>query len=320
MSEVLRRLRRTEGLRQLFAETRVSPKQLVYPIFIKEGLDGFEPIESMPGQARIGLNQLPDIIKRAEDAGIGGLLLFGLPISKSPLGDSARDTNGIIPLALQIIKATGTRLPITTDICLCGYTDHGHCGILKGESVDHERTRVLLAEIAVAHATAGADIVAPSSMVDGQVGAIRESLDQHNLKETAILGYSAKFASAFYGPFREAADSTPAFGDRRAYQHDPLNLRHARREILQDVAEGADAVMIKPGQPYLDVVRMAKETVDVPVAIYQVSGEYAMIRAAAERGWIDEKRVILESLAAFSRAGADLIITYFALEAAPWLT
>lgn len=315
MSDVLRRLRRTTGLRRLFAEfDPIEPRRLIYPVFVKEGLSGAEPIPSMPGQARLGLDLLPSLAHKALERGLGGLLVFGLPIRKDALGSAACDPGGVVSQCVHILKSSAPDLPVWTDVCLCGATDHGHCGVLVDGGLDHEATCERLAAIATVHARAGADAVAPSSMVDGQVRAIRLALDAAGHGETAVIGYSAKFASAYYGPFREAAGSTPSFGDRKAYQHDPANLRHARREVLQDEAEGADAVMVKPGMAYLDIVRMAREATDLPLVAYQVSGEYSMIKAAAERGWLDERAAVAETLLAFRRAGADLVISYFALQ------
>jgi porphobilinogen synthase len=319
MTERLRRLRRTPALREAFREVRAHPSNLVYPIFVSESATEREPIASMPGQYRLPLRGVADVAMEAEKAGIGGILIFGLPASKDDLATHSRRDDGIVQNAIGEAKAASPGLVVMTDVCVCSYTTHGHCGVLVGDQVHNDKTVELLAEMALSHARAGADIVAPSSMMDGQVAAIRAALDDADLPDVAIMGYSSKFESGFYGPFREAADSAPAFGDRASYQHDPSNLRHARREILADAAEGADILMVKPGLAYLDIVQLARDISDLPVAVYNVSGEYSMVKAAAERGWLDERRIVLETLIAFRRAGADIILTYFALEAAKWL-
>jgi len=319
MSDRLRRLRRTPALRALVRETRVQASDLIYPIFVSEHATEPEPIPSMPGQYRLPLKAVGEIAKKTNQAGIGALLIFGLPKSKDDRASSCYDKNGIVQNAVQEAKNASPNLVVATDVCVCAYTPHGHCGVLNGHEVANDETLKLLAAMAVSHAEAGADIVGPSSMMDHQVRALRQGLDDANLTETTIMAYSSKFASAFYGPFRDAADSAPSFGDRASYQHDPANLRHARRELQADVQEGADILMVKPGLAYLDVVRLARETSDLPVAVYNVSGEYAMVKAAAEKGWLDERRIVLETMLAFRRAGADLIITYHAPEAALWL-
>jgi porphobilinogen synthase len=317
--ERLRRLRRTPAIRDLVRETRFDSGDLIYPIFISETAAAPEPIPSMPGQHRLPVSAVVEKAREACGLGVGALLLFGLPASKDASATSALEPDGVVPRAVREIKQALPNAVIMTDVCVCGYTDHGHCGILEGPDVDNDRTLELLAQMAVHHARAGADVVAPSAMMDGQVQALRAALDDEGFQETAVMGYSAKFSSAFYGPFRDAADSSPSFGDRATYQHDFGNPRHARREILADVREGADIVMVKPGLAYLDVIRMARETTDLPIAAYNVSGEYSMVKAASERGWLDERKTVLETLTAFRRAGADLIITYYALEAAQWL-
>lgn len=319
MFERLRRLRRTPALRALTKETRIAPSDLIYPIFVSETAREPEPIVSMPGQSRLPISAVAATAVTARQAGIGAILIFGLPATKDEFAVGARRVDGIVPQAIEAAKSACPELVVMTDVCVCAYTPHGHCGVLSGKEIDNDETLHLLMDMAEAHARAGADVVAPSAMMDGQVSALRRRLDANRYVSTAVMGYSSKFASAFYGPFREAADSAPSFGDRASYQHDPANLRHARREILADEAEGADILMVKPGLAYLDVVRLARETSDLPVAVYNVSGEYSMIKAAVERGWLDERRVVLETLTAFRRAGADLIITYFALEAAQWL-
>ncbi len=311
-----RRLRRTAATRALVQETRLSPAQLVAPIFVCAGQDVREPIASMPGHARLS----PDLAAAEAAAlgalGIGAVLLFGIPGHKDGEGAAAWSADGPVPAAIGRIKAVAPALAVWADVCLCEYTDHGHCGVVDGERVDNDATLPLLARAAVAYAAAGADAVAPSDMMDGRVGVIRDALDAAGHIETAIVAYAVKYASAFYGPFREAAGSTPQFGDRRAYQMDPPNVREAIREALADVDEGADLVMVKPALPYLDVIRAVRERVDVPIAAYQVSGEYAMLCAAAERGWIDRPRAAMETALAVRRAGADILITYFARELA----
>lgn len=319
MSEVLRRLRRTDSLRRLVRETSVLPSDFIYPIFVREGVREAEPIVSMPGQFRHPVSAVPGLVRELKSAGVPAILIFGLPTEKDDRASSATAKNGVVQDAIKAAKDASPETVVMTDVCICAYTPHGHCGVLRDQAIDNDATLPLLSAMAVSHAQAGADVVAPSSMMDNQVGAIRCALMQSGLNETAVMGYSAKFASGFYGPFREAADSAPSFGDRSSYQHDPANVRHARREILQDVAEGADILMVKPGLAYLDIIRVAREISDLPLAAYSVSGEYSMLKAAAERGWLDEKRIALETLTAFRRAGADLVITYYALEAARWL-
>ncbi|MEZ0324510.1 MAG: porphobilinogen synthase [Fimbriimonas sp.] len=314
MFERLRRLRRTAGLRELVRETRLSASELIYPIFISETATEREPIASMPGQSRLPISEVGKAAREAEAAGIGALLVFGLPREKDERATQSWSRTGIVQEAIRAAKDACPGLVVMTDVCVCAYTPHGHCGILKGDEVNNDQSLELLAEMAVSHAEAGADVVAPSSMMDGQVAAIREAL-----QDTPIMAYSAKFSSAFYGPFRDAADSAPSFGDRASYQHDFANLRHARRELIADEEEGADILMVKPGLAYLDVVRLARETSDLPIAAYNVSGEYSMVKAAAERGWLDERKIVLETLNAFRRAGADMVITYHAMDAARWL-
>ena len=311
-----RRLRRTEGLRRLIRETRVEVDGLVYPIFVKEGRGLREPIASMPGQNRLSVDHLAAEIRDVHSLGIPAVILFGIPARKDESGSSAVKLDGVVPQAVRACKDTAADLVVITDVCIDEYTSHGHCGILKGEEVDNDATLEVLGEMALAHARAGADIVAPSDMMDGRVGYIRETLDENDLEHTAIMSYAVKYASAFYGPFREAADSAPRFGDRRGYQMDPANGREAIREVTLDVQEGADIVMVKPALAYLDVIARVREEVDLPVAAYNVSGEYAMLKAAAERGWIDGDRVMMETLLGIRRAGADLILTYHAKEAA----
>jgi porphobilinogen synthase len=315
----MRRLRQTPAIRDLVRETTLRIDDLVYPYFVIAGENIRNPIPSMPGVFQLSIgNLLPDV-REAVKLGIKAVLLFGLPAHKDSAATGAYDSEGIVQLAVRAIKDEFPDLVVITDVCLCEYTDHGHCGVIVNEGVDNDGTLPILAAEALAHAKAGADIVAPSDMMDGRVRAIRDALDGNGFRSVPILAYAAKYASGFYGPFRDAAESTPAFGDRRAYQMDPANVREAVKEILSDVAEGADMVMVKPALSYLDVVRAAKEATNVPLATYNVSGEYAMVKAAAERGWIDGKRVTLEILTSMKRAGADLILTYHAKEAAEWL-
>ncbi|MGH2385042.1 MAG: porphobilinogen synthase [Candidatus Limnocylindria bacterium] len=310
-----RRLRRTPALRALVRETRLHPSMLVAPLFVRPGRGVREEIGSMPGQHRLSVDQLPAQVEQLLDAGVRSVLLFGLPESKDAEGSGAWADDGVVQQGVRALRsAAGDGLAIIADVCLCEYTSHGHCGVLHDASVDNDATLPLLARTAVSLATAGADVVAPSAMMDGQVAAIREVLP-----ETPILAYAAKHASAFYGPFREAADSTPAFGDRRTYQMDPANGREAMLEILADLEEGADMIMVKPALPALDLVAAARELTSVPIAAYQVSGEYAAICAAAERGWLDRRAAALESLTAIARAGAGIIVTYFAADVAGWL-
>lgn len=315
-----RRLRRTTALRALARETRLHPEMLVAPLFVRAGSGIREPIGSMPGQDRLSVDQLEREAERLLRAGVRSVLLFGLPEHKDEEGSGAWIDDGIVQSAIRALRrSAGDELAVIADVCLCEYTSHGHCGVLRGTTVDNDATLPLLARSAVSLAEAGADVVAPSAMMDGQVAAIRAALDAAGATDTAVLAYAAKHASAFYGPFREAADSAPAFGDRRSYQMEAANGRDAMREILADVAEGADMVMVKPALPALDLVAAARSATDVPVAAYQVSGEYAAICAAAERGWLDRRAVALESLTAIARAGAGIIVTYFAAEAAGWL-
>jgi porphobilinogen synthase len=314
-----RRLRRTDALRALVRETRVAPDQLVYPLFVVPGAGVRREIPTLPGQYYVSADTIAAECERACAAGVRAVLLFGLPSAKDDVGSAAWDKAGPVQSAVRAIRASLPDVTILTDVCLCEYTSHGHCGVLRGDSVDNDATLPLLARTAVSHARAGADVVAPSDMMDGRVAAIRAALDAEGCAETVILSYAAKYASAFYGPFRDAAGSTPQHGDRRGYQMDAPNVREAVREVQLDVAEGADIVMVKPALAYLDVIRAVRESVTVPVAAYNVSGEYAMIRAAAARGWIDERRAILETLTAIRRAGADIILTYHAVEAAQWM-
>ena len=316
----LRRLRRTSALRGLVRETELSPGHLVLPLFVTHGEDKREPVESMPGVERLTISHLADEAGEIAALGIPAVLLFGIPAHKDEAASGAYDDEGIVQLAVRALKQAQPDLTVITDVCLCEYMSHGHCGVVRDDGeVDNDISLELLAKTATSHAEAGADAVAPSDMMDGRVGAIRAQLDSEGHSSVPIVAYSAKFASSFYGPFRDAANSTPAFGDRRGYQMDPANAREAVREAKLDVAEGADIVMVKPALPYLDVIRRVREAVDAPVAAYNVSGEYAALKAAAERGWLDERGVVLETLTAIRRAGADVIVTYHAKEAARWL-
>jgi porphobilinogen synthase len=309
-------MRRREALRRLVRETRIAGEQLVQPLFVVPGTNVEKPVGSMPGVAQLSVDRTAEECRRLVDAGVSAVLLFGIPETKDAQGSGAVAADGIVPRALAAIRRATPDLLLITDVCLCEYTDHGHCGVLRDGEVDNDPTLELLAAEALAHARAGADIVAPSDMMDGRVGAIRRALDAAGFAHLPILSYAAKFASGFYGPFREAAESTPAFGDRRGYQMDPANVEEALREVALDVEEGADMVMVKPALPYLDVIRRVKERFGYPVAAYQVSGEYAMIKAAAANGWIDEARAVEETLTAIRRAGADVVITYFAKDVA----
>jgi porphobilinogen synthase len=311
-----RRLRRNEPLRRLVQETDLSPRHLVYPLFVVPGNGIRREIPSLPGQFHLSVDKLPDVAREAKSLGILGVILFGIPSRKDPLGSEAYDPDGIIQRAIKELKNSVPDLVVITDVCLCEYTDHGHCGVLKGETVDNDATLELLARTAVSQARAGADVVAPSDMMDGRVGAIRRALDEEGFSDVSILSYAAKYCSAFYGPFREAADSAPKFGDRKSYQMDPPNWREALREVAMDIEEGADIVMVKPAMPYLDVIARVKEEFFYPVAAYQVSGEFAMIKAADRLGWVDGNRAMMECLVAIRRAGADFVLTYAALEVA----
>jgi porphobilinogen synthase len=312
----LRRLRRTPTLRRMVRETRLSRDDLVLPLFVVEGRGVREPVASMPGVLRFSVDSVVTEAKQVRDAGIPAVLLFGIPDQKDARGSGADAAGGVVQRAVDAIKSAEPDLCVITDVCLCEYTDHGHCGIVEKGDVANDPTLERLAAAALSHARAGADVVAPSDMMDGRVAAIRSALDAHGFDGVAILAYAAKFASAYYGPFREAAESTPRFGDRRSYQMDPPNRREALREMRADLEEGADVLMVKPALPYLDVLADARREFDVPLAAYHVSGEYAMIQAAAERGWLDGERAIDEALIAIKRAGADLILTYAAKQVA----
>jgi len=321
MTIKLSRLRRHENLRRLVRETELNAADFVYPLFIKQGLKEKYPITSMPGQYQLGLMHLEEEVHHITKLGIPAVLLFGIPAHKDQQGSSACDPDGIIPQAIRKIKSIAPDLLIISDICFCEYTDHGHCGIITTDNhIHHAATAALLAKQSIIHAEAGCDIIAPSGMIDGMVKTIREGLDNAGFQSVPILSYAVKFSSALYGPFREAAEGAPKFGSRAAHQMDPANQREALREVRQDVAEGTDMIIIKPAAYYLDIIRQTRDHFpEIPLAAYQVSGEYAMIKAAAEAGWLDEKKTVLESLIAIKRAGADFIITYFAKDAANWL-
>jgi len=315
----MRRLRRTATLRRMMRETTLSPDDLIYPLFVTHGQNVKRPIESMPGCSQLSIGNLLPEIREIRELGIPAVLLFGIPAHKDAGASSAYDPEGVVQLAVKAIKDEAPELVVVTDVCLCEYMDHGHCGVVQDGEVVNDVTLELLAKMAVSHAEAGVDIVAPSDMMDGRVAAIRNALDDDGFTDSAIMSYSAKFASAFYGPFRDAAGSAPMFGDRRTYQMDPPNGEEAVREVLLDIEEGADIVMVKPALAYLDVIKAVKQETKFPLAAYNVSGEYAMLKAAAANGWLDEQRSVLELLTGIKRAGADLIITYHAKDAVRWL-
>ncbi len=314
-----RRLRRNELLRSFVRETRLSTEGLVYPMFVGPGTRVRSEVRSMPGIYQQSVDQLLEECREVEQLGIPAVILFGLPERKDERGTEAHAATGVVQRAIEAIRRANLKLLVVTDVCLCEYTSHGHCGVVEDGEVLNDPTLEILAEIALSHARAGADLVAPSDMMDGRVGAIRRKLDAHGFTQVAILAYAAKYCSGFYGPFREAAQSAPQFGDRRSYQMDPANVREALREVALDLEEGADLVMVKPALPYLDVIRRVREQFAVPVAAYNVSGEYAMVKAAAQNGWLDEQRVVLEILTGIRRAGADIILTYHAKDVARWL-
>ena len=315
----LRRMRRTEPIRRMVRETALAPGDLVYPMFVVHGRSVRREIDSMPGCFHLSPDEA---VREAEEAlglGVPAVLLFGIPASKDSVGSEAYAEDGVVQLAVRALKAELPELVVITDVCLCEYTDHGHCGIVVGGQVDNDRSLELIARTALSHAEAGADMVAPSDMMDGRVGAIRSCLDEGGLRDVPIMSYAAKYASAFFGPFRVAAESAPQFGDRKGYQMDPANVREAMREIELDIQEGADVIMVKPALPYLDVIARARARFDLPLAAYSVSGEYAMLKAAAQNGWLDERSAVLEALTGIKRAGADIILTYHAKDAARWL-
>ena len=314
-----RRLRRNEALRGLIRETRITAAGLIYPMFVCPGSKVRQEVGSMPGVHQQSADQIVEECREVEQLGLPGVILFGLPETKDALGTSSLAADGVVQRAISSIRKANLKLLVLTDVCLCEYTDHGHCGVIENGEVVNDATLTILADQALSHAHAGADIVAPSDMMDGRVAAIRQKLDEHHFENVAILSYAAKYCSGFYGPFREAAQSAPQFGDRRSYQMDPANAREALKEVALDLEEGADMVMVKPALPYLDIVRRVRDRFDVPVAAYNVSGEYAMVKAAAQKGWLDEQRVVLEILTGIHRAGADIILTYHAKDAARWL-
>jgi porphobilinogen synthase len=314
-----RRLRRSEALRGMVRETRLTTAGLVYPMFVCPGAKVRQEVSSMPGVFQQSADQIVEECREVESLGIPVVILFGLPESKDARGSSSLAATGVVQRAIEAIRKAKLRLLVVTDVCLCEYTDHGHCGVIEKGEVANDATLPILAEQALSHARAGADIVAPSDMMDGRVGAIRRALDTNGFSDIAILSYAAKYCSGFYGPFREAAQSAPQFGDRRSYQMDPANAREALKEVAQDLDEGADMVMVKPALPYLDIIRRVRDRFDVPVAAYNVSGEYAMVKAAAQKGWLDEKRVVLEILTGIQRAGASIILTYHAKDVSRWL-
>lgn len=314
-----RRLRASENLRSMVRETRISKSDLIYPMFVVEGENIKNPVESMPNVYQYSLDRIDEILNEVEKSGISGILIFGVPKHKDEYATEAYNDNGITQQAVRYIKKNYPSLIIIADVCLCEYTSHGHCGVVCGEKILNDETLPLLSKMAVSLAKAGADIIAPSDMMDGRVSAIRNALDENGFIDTPILSYSAKFASAYYSPFRDAAESAPEFGDRKTYQMDYANGREALREIADDISEGADMVMVKPALAYLDIIKSAREKFDLPLVVYNVSGEYAMVKAAAQNGWIDEKKIVSENMIAIKRAGADIIITYHALDVAKWI-
>jgi porphobilinogen synthase len=311
----MRRLRGNPQLRDLVRETRLDAAQLIYPVFVRPGKGIVSPISSMPGQSQFSVDTLVEMLARAMEHGLRSTILFGIPSMKDAVGSEAYAKDGIIQQTVRALKKELPEMLVFTDVCMCEYTDHGHCGVLDGETVDNDKTLELLAKEAVSHAKAGADVIAPSDMMDGRVAAIRDALDDNGFEKVPILSYAAKFASSYYGPFRDAAESPPSFGDRKSYQMDPANGEEALREVELDIAEGADMVMVKPGTPYLDILWRVKEAFGLPTGAYHVSGEYAMLKAAAANGWIDHDKVLMETLIGFRRAGADFILTYGAVDA-----
>lgn len=314
-----RRLRATPAMRKMVRETRLSAADMIYPIFVEEGEGLTAPVDSMPTVYRYSIDRLEEILPQIAESGIAGLLIFGVPKHKDEFATEAYCDEGVTQQAIRYIKKNYPELIVIADVCLCEYTSHGHCGVICGEKILNDETLPLLSKMAVSMAKAGADIIAPSDMMDGRVAAIRAALDENGYIDVPIMSYSAKFASGYYSPFRDAADSAPSFGDRKTYQMDPANRREALREIADDIEEGADMVMVKPALPYLDILREARDMTDLPLAAYNVSGEFSMVKAAAKLGWIDEKRIVMENMTAIKRAGADIIITYHALDAAKWL-
>jgi porphobilinogen synthase len=311
-----RRMRQSEAFRRMIRETHLTPDDLILPLFAIDGKGVRNPIESMPGHFQLSIDELIPTARQAVELGIPAIMLFGVPKHKDALATSAYAKSGIVQTAVKAVKNALPDLMVITDVCLCQYTDHGHCGVVEGNVIDNDSSLELIARTALSHAQAGADMVAPSDMMDGRITEIRDTLDENNLSHVPIMSYAAKYCSAYYGPFRKAAGSAPQFGDRRTYQMDPANAMEAIREVTMDVEEGADIIMVKPALAYLDIICRVRQEIDLPVAAYNVSGEYAMIKAAAEKGWLDEKKIMLETLTAIKRAGADIILTYFALEAA----
>ena len=316
----LRRLRKNKNLRRMIRETRLSVDNLIYPLFVTFGKGIKDEISSMPGNYRFSVDKITEEVKEAQDLGIPAIILFGIPEHKDEVGSEAYNKCGVVQEAVRAIKSATPEMIVITDVCIDEYTSHGHCGLVKGDEILNDPTLELLSKMALTHVEAGADMVAPSDMMDGRVGAIRKSLDDHGFQDIPIMAYSAKYASAFYGPFREAADSEPKFGDRKSYQMDPPNSEEAMREVVLDIEEGADIVMVKPALSYLDIIYRVKNEFDLPVAAYNVSGEFSLIKAAGQKGWVDEERVMMEALISIKRAGADMILTYFAKQAARILT
>jgi len=314
-----RRLRKNPAIRSMVRETSLSPSDFIYPIFVDETITKAVPVKSMPGVSRIPLSDVGKVTKQTASLGIPGIILFGIPAEKDAVGSGGWDSEGIVQKAIREAKNASPESYVIADTCFCEYTDHGHCGVLDGHEVDNDATLANLQKEAVSYAEAGIDMVAPSGMMDGMIGAIRAGLDSSGFENLPIMSYAVKYASAYFGPFRDAADSTPSFGDRASYQMDPANSREALREAMLDIEEGADILMVKPGLAYMDIIRSVKDATDLPMAVYNVSGEYAMVKAAAEKGWIDEKRVVLETMLSFKRSGADIILSYHALDAARWL-
>ncbi|MFC1536511.1 porphobilinogen synthase [Pseudomonadota bacterium] len=314
-----RRLRKNPAIRSMVRETSLSPSDFIYPIFVDETITEAVPVKSMPGVSRIPLSDVGKVTKQTATLGIPGIILFGIPAEKDAIGSGGWDSEGIVQKAIREAKNSSPESYVIADTCFCEYTDHGHCGVLDGHEVDNDATLANLQKEAVSYAEAGIDMVAPSGMMDGMIGAIRAGLDSSGFENLPIMSYAVKYASAYFGPFRDAADSTPSFGDRASYQMDPANSREALREAMLDIEEGADILMVKPGLAYMDIIRSVKDATDLPMAVYNVSGEYAMVKAAAEKGWIDEKRVVLETMLSFKRSGADIILSYHALDAARWL-
>ncbi|HKI59408.1 MAG TPA: porphobilinogen synthase, partial [Mariprofundaceae bacterium] len=314
-----RRLRKTTAIRRMVSETTLSVNDLIYPIFVDETLSAPQPVASMPGVSRIPLSAVGDTVLEVASLGIPGIIFFGIPKEKDAIGSGGWDSEGIVQQAIRAAKKASPETCVIADTCFCEYTDHGHCGVLHGDEVDNDETLANLQKESVSYAEAGVDIIAPSGMMDGMIGAIRAGLDDAGFKDIPLMSYAVKYASAYFGPFRDAADSAPSFGDRSSYQMDPANSREALREAMLDIEEGADFLMVKPALAYMDIIRSVKDATDLPMAVYNVSGEYAMVKAAAEKGWIDEKRVVLETMLSFKRAGADLILTYHALDVARWL-